>query len=175
MIKYLSENEYYDHTGKPTSLENAWECMDQCVMYMGAEETLDALVRALDADSVCDAFAYIFRNYEIPYPGEEDEEEFYESKAYKTEARIRKKKTSDNEILRMQMWASKRDRVITDEQKDAICAELGYRHFPDSCEIATPKFLYRFSPIDKKNVAVKKNPKDRSGYSNKETFEIWTF
>ena len=86
MIKYLSEErgEYYDHTGKPTSREAAFEMMDQCVMYMGAEETLDALVRALGADDVCDAFAYIFRNYEIPYPGEEeDEDELYESKSRK--------------------------------------------------------------------------------------------
>ena len=77
MIKYLSEErgEYYDHTGKPTSREAAFEMMDQCVMYMGAEETLDALVRALGADDVCDAFAYIFRNYEIPYPGEEEDED----------------------------------------------------------------------------------------------------
>jgi len=79
MIKYLSEDSYYDHTGKPTSLENALECMDQCIMYLGAEEAFEALVRALDADSSCDAFAYIFRNYEIPYPGEEDED-LYESR-----------------------------------------------------------------------------------------------
>lgn len=84
MIKYLSEERgaYYDHTGKPTSREAAFEMMDQCVMYMGAEETLDALVSALGADDVCDAFAYIFRNYEIPYPGEEDED-LYESKRRK--------------------------------------------------------------------------------------------
>lgn len=42
------------------------DVMDEIVNYIGTEETLEALVRALSDDEATEAFEYITRMYDLP-------------------------------------------------------------------------------------------------------------
>lgn len=47
--------------------ESNFQFMDRCVEYLGETTVLEALIKALSADDINDAFQYICDCYDIPY------------------------------------------------------------------------------------------------------------
>lgn len=47
--------------------ESNFQFMDRCVDYLGETTVLEALIKALSADDINDAFQYICDCYDIPY------------------------------------------------------------------------------------------------------------
>ena len=59
---------------KTLDRETNFQFMDRCVDYLGETTVLEALIRALSADEINDAFEYICTCYEIPYDDIIDDE-----------------------------------------------------------------------------------------------------
>ena len=47
--------------------ETNFQFMDRCVDYLGETTVLEAVIKALSADDINDAFKYICDCYDIPY------------------------------------------------------------------------------------------------------------
>lgn len=71
--------EHINQTGQPNKQEfkkmsiklldreTNFEFMDRCVEYLGETTVLEALIQALSANDINDAFEYICNCYDIPY------------------------------------------------------------------------------------------------------------
>lgn len=60
---------------KEATLDNeVWDLVDTCVMYLGAEELVEELIRAMSTEEAMGNLEFIMRMHEIPTEEEEEED-----------------------------------------------------------------------------------------------------